>query len=90
MTTLRTDKTSPEINYRTFRSPKSGIPLGYRTRTNGPESFRTTFVLELRAIPGWPFPPWQSIRALLKRASRCYGLRCVSCQPVTEQKEAKP
>jgi hypothetical protein len=45
------------------------------------------YVLTLKPLTGaWRVPPWQRLRAALKRLSRDYGLRCVECRPTPIKK----
>jgi len=80
-------ESSPISTSRTVRSPKSGIPLGYRTRTKPVRisDNPTGYQLTLTPLAGkWSAPPVQRLRALLKRALRDYGLRCIQCRPSNE------
>lgn len=47
------------------------------------------FTLTLRALPGWPTPPLQRLRAALKRLLRNYGLRCTEARPIRESKNCR-
>jgi hypothetical protein len=76
---------------------QSRIPLGIR---NGKDQSRIPitptpaeadgFTLTLRPLPGWPLPPWQRLRAGLKRLLRNHGLRCITCRPSAPPDEIPP
>jgi hypothetical protein len=70
-------------------APYKGGPI-YGTSPGAAECQNTsgTFALTLRALPGWPTPGWQRLRAALKRFRRTYGLACTSCKPA--QPESTP
>ena len=72
---------SPERGFRTFRSPESGNPLGYRTGPNQSGN-SSAFTITFRPLTaGWRIPPIYRLRAALKRFKRDYGMVCTSCRP---------
>jgi hypothetical protein len=45
------------------------------------------YLLRLRPLPGWPLPPWQRLRGLVKVCLRTFGFRVVALreQPRNER-----